>query len=894
MLVSSEQRRARAEDVLAAFLSDHEVGDEVAFERLCRRHAGLDAELRALRAEFGALQDRLGDAGAADELEAEAADRLARFRAERGARARSWSEAEAEETRRLIARLTDGRRRDERFELRGEVARGGMGVILRAWDQDLRRTLAMKVLPEDAEPAAAGEAPGRSLTRFLEEAQVTGQLEHPGIVPVHELGVDSEGRVYFTMPLIRGRDFKAVLELVAGGEQGWTRTRALGVVIKVCEAMAYAHSKGVLHRDLKPANVMVGRFGEVYVMDWGLSRVMGRPDTRDLRLRPAPDDPPSVVATDRSLAKSQTPDSPLLTMDGDVVGTPSYMSPEQAEGRIEEMGPRSEVYAIGAILYQLLTGQMPYVASGSRISARTVLGLLLQGPPPDVLEVDPDVAPELAAICRKAMERKPLDRYADTLELARDLERFLDRRPVRARGGDPLYRARLALQRNRGIAATAAAGLATLLVAGGLFVAGLRRAADDEATARAEAEAALAYTERLLDFDSADVLVRQERDLYPALPARIPAFDAWIARVQDLLSRRAAYEDEAAAGVASASLAPLLADLTTLAERLPRVEERRAAASTVVRRTVDDHAAAWARAAAEVAADPRFAGFELEPVPGLVPLQHHPRTGLWEFWHVATGERPAPADDGSGRLVMTPESGVVLVLLPGGTFTAGSEPGEPERVPVLEDPREVTLEPFFVSKYELTQAQWERCMDTNDSKLRMGHPVPEPLRMPGGEDVVGGLHPVERVTWYECTDFARRVDLGLPTEDQWEYACRAGTTGPWCWGEDRASLAGRENVGDASSAGLSRVRGLADWADGYAMHAPVGSFAENAFGLYDVHGNVAEWCEGRAPQAGDDRAFRGGSWYHTPDFCRSAFRQSDTPKAGNMARGLRPARGARP
>ena len=132
----------------------------------------------------------------------------------------------------------------------------------------------MKVILEAADQD--GKTPGRSdsltLSRFLEEAQVTGQLDHPGIVPVHELGVDADGRVYFTMKLVKGEDLSHVFAHIRYGREGWSKTRALGVIQRMCEAMAYAHDKGVIHRDLKPANVMVGRFGEVFVMDWGLAR----------------------------------------------------------------------------------------------------------------------------------------------------------------------------------------------------------------------------------------------------------------------------------------------------------------------------------------------------------------------------------------------------------------------------------------------------------------------------------------------------------------------------------------------------------------------------------------------------------------------------------------------
>ena len=125
----------------------------------------------------------------------------------------------------------------------------------------------------------------RVLGRFLEEAQITGQLDHPGIVPVHELGLDPAGRVFFTMRLVKGRTLQEIIQLVHDGKEGWTFTRAVHVLLKICEAMAYSHAKRVIHRDLKPANIMVGRFGEVYVMDWGLARVLGKEDKRDIRLK---------------------------------------------------------------------------------------------------------------------------------------------------------------------------------------------------------------------------------------------------------------------------------------------------------------------------------------------------------------------------------------------------------------------------------------------------------------------------------------------------------------------------------------------------------------------------------------------------------------------------------
>ena len=163
-----------------------------------------------------------------------------------------------------------------------------MGAILKVWDEDLRRHLAMKVVIGRGENASAGDDPRpdpMQIARFLEEAQVTGQLDHPGIVPVHELGLDSNGRAFFTMKLVQGRDLEAIFDLVFEAKEGWNETRALGVILKVCEAMAYAHAKCVIHRDLKPANIMVGDYGEVFVMDWGSRASSARGIATTFRLR---------------------------------------------------------------------------------------------------------------------------------------------------------------------------------------------------------------------------------------------------------------------------------------------------------------------------------------------------------------------------------------------------------------------------------------------------------------------------------------------------------------------------------------------------------------------------------------------------------------------------------
>jgi formylglycine-generating enzyme required for sulfatase activity/serine/threonine protein kinase len=421
--------------------------------------------------------------------------------------------------------------RGERYVREAVIGQGGMGVVHRVRDLELDRTLALKELrldPAQLTPLAAA--------RFLEEAQVTAQLDHAGIVAVHEVGVGAEGRLYFAMKLVRGRDLKSILELPEGAE-GWSLPRFLTVLSRVCEAMAYAHSKGVIHRDLKPANVMVGHFGEVYVMDWGLALVLGRPDLHDLRLKTGPVS--ASVHTLRRESGDGAHDSPLVTMEGIALGTPSYMAPEQARGELERLSPRSDVYSIGAILYHVLGGEAPYVPRGARVSAERVLWRLIEGPPVPVTRLRPDIPAELVAIQERAMARDPAARYGDTGELAADLHAYLEQRVVRAYQTGALAELAKWTRRNRSLAASLAA-IVLLLVVGLVITLDLMRDADHS---RVFAQEQLKVAERQSDdlfrlstFQRLDDLERKAARLWPAVAALLPEYDAWLVQARALVA----------------------------------------------------------------------------------------------------------------------------------------------------------------------------------------------------------------------------------------------------------------------------------------------------------------------------------------------------------------------
>ena len=360
----------------------------------------------------------------------------------------------------------------QRYEDRGRLGQGGMGEVRCVFDREIRREVARKTLRRDG---AAPELPHNAM-RFVEEAQIAGQLEHPGIIPVYDLGVDEEDCAYFTMSLVRGREFGEIISDVHARRDGWTLTRALDVLLRVCDAVAFAHSKRVAHRDLKPANVLVGEFGRTYVVDWGLARVLER----------SPDG--EGVSSIRDALQENECTPAVLTMQGDVLGTASYMAPEQADGDVHRVGFASDAYALGSILYQLLTGRAPY-SGGEASTSAEVLAQLRMGPPPSVHSINRDAPTELVAVCEKAMARLPGDRYASVSDFADDLRAFLELRVVKAYGGGALVELTKWVRRNKTTATVGAIAMVALVVAFAFSLAQLHRA--DAQTENAEASAAL-------------------------------------------------------------------------------------------------------------------------------------------------------------------------------------------------------------------------------------------------------------------------------------------------------------------------------------------------------------------------------------------------------------------
>lgn len=883
-------------------------------------------------------------------------------------------------------RIADRGRTFARYLVRREIGRGGMGSILEVWDDDLKRPLAMKVVLATHEPLPHPRQgdDSRRVARFLEEARVTSKLDHPGIVPVHELGLDDAGRPYFTMKLVEGTTLADVLDAVHSKTSAWTQTRVVGLILRVCEAVGYAHSKGVIHRDLKPTNVMVGNYGEVYVMDWGLAKVLRTP-------APAQD----AQAIHRAGSVQTSDDSAETgaprTMEGDVLGTPAYMAPEQARGEVDSVGPAVDIHAVGAILYHLLAGRMPYADSG-RATNRELLRRVLAGPPAPL----PDHVPqELAAICRKAMARDIRDRYADMPALASDISAYLDLRVVRAHAGGNVLRMVKWMRRNRALSAALLALFLSMSV--GIMAFGMKAGEADraarqanekanlaelktkeaEASARRAAsarEAAEGETAKVLRLSDARILATLEAEaetLWPPFPERISAMESWVRRAEALVARindhRQALDDllrqaespmdpepssldqirppggERALGTpdgpgepaerlhagrhSSAEeiewqrelLTQLVADLEALSTGLLAEDAIDDSRGWSVRKRLSfamqmqegfsqggQFQRIWDESMPKIAQ--AYPGLEIEPIMGLIPIGPDPESGLWEFSHLMSGA--ILNRNPEGALEINEASALVLVLIPRGIYWRGAqkvdrnrpnfdELAEAEEAPVLE----VEQAAYMISKYEMTQGQWQRVVGANPSEFQEVSFAPTLL------------HPVESISWESCMKWLPRCGLALPTESQWERAARGDTDSPWWTGSDRESLRARRavNLADETARRMGAPwEDVGDWPgfdDGYAVHAPIGTYSANGFGLHEVTGNLWEMCQDgydqnayRKQASGpqpllnphfrwEDATYvvaRGGGYPYSAAHARSACRRSISRASTDSWCGVRP------
>jgi serine/threonine-protein kinase len=455
-----------------------------------------------------------------------------------------------------------------RFRVLRPHARGGLGEVFVARDEELHREVALKQIQ------AQHDDP-HSRSRFLLEAEVTGGLEHPGVVPVYGLGAHPDGRPFYAMRLVKGDSLKdAIRRFHAGdgpgrdpGQRRLALRGLLGRFVAVCNAVAYAHSRGVLHRDLKPGNVMLGPYGETLVVDWGLAKVVGRPAGGD--------------GASEGTLRPPSAEGSAPTQVGSAVGTPPYMSPEQAAGKIDELGPASDVYSLGATLYCLLTGKAPFEGG----EAGEVLRRVQQGDFPPPRQVKRTVPAPLEAVCLKAMALRPADRYGTARALADEVEHWLADEPVSAYREPWLSRLARWGRRHRPLVAAALALLVTAVAA---LAAGIV-AVNGE---RQRTEQARKRTREALDEMSSQVIedwLAQKKELEPAQRAFLEKALAYY----EEFARESGHSQGVRQGVAGAHLR-----VGKIRYRLGQHQEAEAAYARARE--------LYARLAAEFPADPQY------------------------------------------------------------------------------------------------------------------------------------------------------------------------------------------------------------------------------------------------------------------------------------------------
>lgn len=425
-----------------------------------------------------------------------------------------------------------------RYEDGGEVGRGGLGKVVVSYDRHLAREVAKKeLLGGDDAGGREGGSNSQAVARFLREARVTAQLEHPNIVPVYELGERSTGSLYYTMKLVRGRTLRKALEDRLDLQD---RLSLLPHFVDLCQAIAYAHSRGVIHRDIKPENVMIGEFGETLVLDWGVAKLRGAEDLRQQDLARF-----LALIKDENHAK---------TLPGSTFGTPAFMSPEQASGKIDIIDERSDIWSLGVVLYQLLSGRLPYPQTG-------LVQLLWKVSHADIIAIDDacsEAPPELRAVVRRALAEEPIDRYQSAKDLADEIESYRSGQRVEAHAYSTRELATrfFAQHRNATYAALAATGLLVfvLFVAYAQLIDERDRALRAEAAGRRSVSEALVARAGLIAAESEDWMGAEVLAVGALAEAENPAARGLLASLQGRLRPQLRWQEQTYAGCSELAL----------------------------------------------------------------------------------------------------------------------------------------------------------------------------------------------------------------------------------------------------------------------------------------------------------------------------------------------------
>lgn len=669
------------------------------------------------------------------------------------------------------------------YRILHKLGEGGFGEVYHARQAEpVQRDVAIKIIKKGMDTREV-------LTRFQAESQALAMMDHPGIAKVFDVGTTDSGQPYFVMELVRGIPICRYCDL-----NQFTIRQRVELFVELCAAVQHAHQKGVIHRDLKPSNILVSTSGDrprPVVIDFGVSK---------------------ATQTEQS-------HSMVVTRIHQMLGTPAYMSPEQADFGVD-IDTRADIYSLGVVLYELLSGELPvdrelFATRSSEKISQTILKTEFQRPSQRVAGADQEqrdsilktrgesasslaksLRSELDWIAMKCLEKDRSQRYEAVYGLALDCVRYLNNEPVQAKRSTVMYGLRKFVAKNQALALATAAVFLALCIGLGISISLARMFQQQKADVFLLADLA-----KLQSIES-----EYDAVLNSDYWERPNALGSWIQRAKDVLNRREEHEaalsrlqtrqpeelDESQAWQYESQL-----ELVSYLDWLDGDNGALSVAECLLLRspTTEETDAQWAIFQKDI--EKSHPTWHSNTFERLFPIGKNPETGLWEFVDLKTGFLPE-----SFRGQPDAYTGIIYVLLPGGTYTMGSPENEiGRRNGEMAHP--VQLSPFMMAKYETTQRIWHSLQNYRHFSNSFGDLMPAPA------------------SWFEARQFGLLVDAQLPSEAQWEYACRAGETTAYAEDLDAVAWHGGNSGGKLHNIGTKQA---------------------NAFGLHDMLGNANEWC----------------------------------------------------